>query len=317
MKIVQIEKYGAPEVLHIVEVPKPEIKENEILVKVKSVAVTAADARIRAARFPKGFGYLARLIFGVFKPRIKVLGGTYSGVVAAVGKQVTEFHAGDEVCGMTGVSMGTYAEYIVIKSLQHIVRKPQHVTHEQAAGVLFGGTAALYFVRDLTQVSSGEKVLVNGASGAVGTNAVQLATYYGAEVNGVTSAKNASLVKRLGATQVIDYSHQDISELKEKYDVVLDTVGNVSPNLSKVLLTPRGRMGLIVASLGEMLTAKGPVKVGTASENKEDIEFLLSLVDQGKLDVVIDHVYPLSEVVTAHQQVDSGHKVGNIILNLY
>jgi NADPH:quinone reductase-like Zn-dependent oxidoreductase len=316
MRIATFRAYGSPEVLTIEEVSKPTINDNEILVQVKVTAVTAADSRIRAARFPKGFGFLARLVFGITKPRVRVLGGVYSGVVADVGKAVVDFKVGDEVCGMTGAKMGAHAEYIKVGASKSIVKKPVRVSHEDAAGVLFGGTAALYFAHNKLQVAKGDTVVVNGASGAVGTNAVQLAKYYGASVVAVTDAKNSKLVTKLGADRVIDYTKQNLADSPERFDVIVDAVGNISPKQAKLLLKPHGRAGLMVASLGQMLRAHGPIKTGTATEKKEDIAFLLSLIEQGELQVVIDKVYDLEQIVTAHQYVDGGHKVGNVLVRL-
>lgn len=316
MKAATIDTYGAPEVLVVKDIPKPTIGDGDILVRVKAVAVTAADSRIRGARFPKGFGFFARLAFGITKPRIKVLGNTYSGVIEEVGKNVNQFKVGDEVCGMTGVSMGTYAEYIKISKLGSVAKKPVGVTHEDAAGLLFGGTAALYFLRDKLAIKEGDEVLVNGASGAIGTNAVQLAKYFGAKVTGVTSSPNAQLVTSLGAEQVIDYTKQSVAKSDRKFDIVLDAVGNISPAIAKTLLTSNGRAGLVVAGLGDMLKAHGQIKVGTSTEKKEDIEYLLSLVEQGKIKVVIDKLCTLDEIVDAHTHVDTGRKVGNVVVTI-
>lgn len=316
MKAAIINAYGPPEVLEVKEVPVPKIKDDEILVKVRAVAVTSADSRIRAARFPRGFGILARLAFGITKPRLKTLGSTYSGVVQEVGETVTRFKVGDEVCGMTGIKMGTYAELITVGKFKSIAIKPKMVSHEDAAGLLFGGTAALYFVRDKLAIKQNETVLVNGASGAVGTNAVQLAKHYGAKVTGVSSARNLAFIQNLGAKQTIDYEQQDTATLNQKFDVVLDTVGNISPDTAKNLLNTSGRAGLMVAGLGETLKARGQVMTGTATEKAEDIEFLLGLVEQGKIIVVIDKLYDFDDIVDAHRHVDTGQKVGNVVVRL-
>lgn len=314
MKVVVCEKYGAPEVLHTVDMPKPTVKDGEILVKVKATAVTAADSRIRGARFPKGFGLFARLAFGMTKPRSKILGSTYSGVVETAGKSVTEFAVGDEVCGMTGTKMGTYAEYIVVSAFKSIAKKPGAVSHEDAAAMLFGGTAALYFLRDKLHIQKGETAVINGASGAVGTNAVQLAKYFGAEVTGVTSGENAELVKSLGAEAIIDFEKQNLADSGRKFDVILDTVGNLTPQIAKNIMTKTGRAGLMVAGLGVMLRARKPIVTGSATEKKEDIEFLLSLMAEGHLRSVIDNSYNLDDVVAAHTYADSGKKIGNLVL---
>jgi NADPH:quinone reductase-like Zn-dependent oxidoreductase len=196
MKAAILEKYGAPEVLKIKEVPKPKISNKEILIKLDSVAITSADSRIRGARFPKGFGFLARLAFGITKPRIKILGSTYSGVVHEVGGKISEYKVGDEVCGMTGIKMGAYAEFIKLSNFKSVTLKPTKVSHGDAAAMLFGGTAALYFIRDKLLIKNGEEILINGASGAVGSNAVQLARYYGAKVTALTSGDNEEFIKK-------------------------------------------------------------------------------------------------------------------------
>lgn len=316
MKAAINHTFGPPEVLQIESIAKPTINDNEILVRVRATAVTAADSRIRGARFPKGFGILARLVFGITKPRVQVLGGVYSGVVDEVGKNVTDFKVDDEVCGTTGVKMGAYAEYVKTSPSKSVVKKPKEVSHEDAAGLLFGGTAALYFVRDKLHVTKDDLVVVNGASGAVGTNAVQLAKYYGAQVVAVTEGNNSKLLTKLGANEIIDYTKQRLADSDQPFDVIVDTVGNVSPQLAKKLLTKRGRAGLMVASLGEMIASRGPIKTGTATEKKEDMAFLLALVQQGKLSVVIDSVYDLDHIVEAHKHVDGGHKVGNVVVRL-
>lgn len=316
MRAAIIEQFGAPEELHIKELQIPRIGSTEVLIKVHAVSVTSADSRIRAARFPKGFGIFAHLVFGVFKPRVKILGSTYSGVIAEVGSDVDGFTVGDQVCGMTGIKMGTYADYLRVGNANSIVKKPKTVSHEQAAGVLFGGTAALYFIRDKLLIQKGETVLINGASGAVGTNAVQLARYFGGRVTAVTSGDNAALVKRLGAERVIDYTKQDLQKTNERFDAVLDTVGTVSPEHAKKLLSPNGRAALMVATLVETLTARGQVKTGTSTEKAQDIAFLLDLVEKGELEVVIEKVYPFSDIAAAHAHVDSGKKRGNVVVRL-
>lgn len=316
MRAVIFEKYGPPEVLKIKNISKPEINDNEILVEIKATAVTAADSRIRGARFPKGFGPFAKLAFGISKPRIRILGSTFSGVVEQTGKNISEFKPGDEVCGMTGAKMGTYAEFIKISKFKSIAKKPTKISHEDAAGVLFGGTAALFFIRDKLRIQDNETTVINGASGAVGTNAVQLAKYFGAKVTGVTSSDNVQVIKSLGAYQTLDYTKQNLVDCGKRFDVVLDTVGNISPKAAKTLLTKKGRAALMVAGLGDMLRSHGRIKTGVATEKKENIEFLLSLIEQGKLKVIIDKVYGLDDIVAAHKHVDTGQKLGNVLIRL-
>lgn len=313
MKAAVIDRYGAPNVVHLAEVPTPVPRENEVLVRVVAAAVTAADSRIRAARFPRGFAPFARLVFGVLRPRRRILGGAFSGVVEAVGAQVTEWVPGDEVCAMVGFAMGAHAELIAVPA-KKLARKPAEVTHEDAAGVLFGGTTALYFLRDRVGLKPGETVLVNGASGAIGTNAVQLAKHFGATVTGISSARNLELVLSLGADRVVDYARTAPADLTDRFDVVLDTVGTLSPAAARRLLANGGRAVLAVADLWATLTSHGNVITGSAPERVADIDVLLRLVADRHLKVVLDQVVGLDTIVAAHERVDSGHKVGNVIV---
>lgn len=319
MKAAIYDRYGPPEVLRIADVPRPEPKANEALVRVRAVAATSGDARIRGADFPPGFAPFARLAFGVFRPRRKILGGSFSGVVESVGSAVTRLRPGDEVSGMSGVRLGAYAEYLTVAA-DRLAVKPAEVSHDDAAGLLFGGTTALYFLRDRAKLETGRPgrtVLVVGASGAIGTNAVQLAAHFGASVVGVTSGANAALVTRLGASRVIDHTREDVTRSGERYDVVLDTVGALSIAEGRRLLTDDGVLLVAVAGLGETLRAagRGNVAAGTSGERREDFEFLLGLVAAGELTVVIDQVHDLADAAKAHTRVDSGHKVGNIVLH--
>lgn len=314
MRAAVVSAYGAPEVVRIVDVPRPEPGPDDVLVRVRASAVTSADARIRAAHFPPGFAVPVRVVLGLRRPRRNVLGGSLSGVVEAVGARVAGFSPGDEVCGMTGTRLGGHAELVVVPAAR-LARKPAEVSHDQAAALLFGGTAALYFIRDKAAVGPGTTVLVNGASGAVGSNAVQLAHHAGATVTAVTSAANAALVTGLGADRVIDHTRADVTSIDERFDVVLDTVGNLSIASGRRLLNPGGVLLLAVAGLGENIRAHGNVVAGSAPERVEDIEHLLGLAAAGDLAVVIDRVYDLDDIVEAHRRVDTGHKVGNIIVN--
>ena len=316
MRAAVVREYGAPDVVRVVDVDTPVPGPKEVLVRVHATAVTAADSRIRGARFPRGFAPFARLAFGLRRPRRTVLGNTFSGVVEAVGDgdKVAGFAVGDEVAGTTGLRMGTHAEYAVVPA-SRVVAKPAGVSHDDAAGVLFGGATALFFLRDKATVRPGTTVLVIGASGAIGTSAVQLAKHFGGVVTGVTSGANAELVRSLGADHVVDYTTTDIASLPERYDVVLDTVGTLSPASGRRLLPDGGVLLLAVADLGEILRARGDVRAGTSPERVEDARELLDLVASGALRVVLDRVVPLDEVVAAHERVDSGRKVGNLVLH--
>ena len=308
-----VERYGGPEVVRVQEVRPPEPGKGDVLVQVRAAAVTSGDARIRGARFPTGFAVPARLALGVRRPRRRVLGSAFSGVVAAAGPAVEGLFIGDEVAGMAGMRMGAHAEMLVVPAAR-AVRKPAAVSHEDAAGVLFGGTTALYFLRDRAGVAPGTTVLVNGASGAVGTCAVQLAKHLGAVVTGVTSGTNAELVTSLGADRVIDHTATDLSSIAARYDVVLDTVGNLTIASGRRLLAPGGQLLLAVATLGQMLRARGDVAAGSSAERAEDVAYLLQLVADGQLRVVLDQVVGLDDIAEVHRRIDTGRKVGNAIV---
>ncbi len=322
MKAAVYDKYGGPEVLHIVDVEKPTPGPKDLLVKLDSVSVTVADSRIRGANFPPGFGFFARLIFGMFKPKNRILGSSFSGVVESIGSEVTKFKIGDEVLGMNGLKMSAYAEYLTISESSSVILKPIEITHEEAAGFSFGGTTALFFIRDQAKIKHGDSILINGASGAVGTNAIQLAKYYGAEVTAICSSKNIELVKELGADHVTDYTKENFLDSNTKYDVVMDAVGNISIPEAKKILKDVGTYLLVVAGIGRTINAafnkRGGQKVldGSAPEKKSDLEFLANLVKEKKLKVVIDKVFPFKDIVKAHTHVDSGRKVGNVILKI-
>jgi NADPH:quinone reductase-like Zn-dependent oxidoreductase len=308
-----VDRYGPPEVLRITELPRPDPRDDEVLVRVAAAAVTSADARIRAARFPRGFGIPARLIFGIRRPRRPVLGSAFSGVVEAVGSKVAGLAPGDAVCAITGLGLGAHAEYIVVAA-HKLVKKPASVTHEDAAGVLFGGTTALFFLQAKASVAPGMSVLVNGASGAIGTNAVQLARHFGATVTALTSTANAGWVMRLGAERVIDYTTSDLSSVTERFDVVLDTVRNLSIASGRRLLSADGILLLAVADLADTIRARGNVVTGAATERVADVERLLQFVAEGQLTVVLDQTLDLSDIELAHRRVDSGRKRGNVVV---
>jgi NADPH:quinone reductase-like Zn-dependent oxidoreductase len=305
--------YGSPEVVRVVEVPRPVPRAHEVLVQVTAAAVTSGDARIRAARFPPGFGLLARLAFGLTRPRRPVLGSAFAGIVAAVGTQGGSLAPGDRVCGMMGMALGAHAEFVAIDAAR-LARIPPGVSDDDAAGVLFGGTAALYFLRDKAHVGLGTTVLVNGASGAVGTNAVQLAKHLGATVTAVTSARHSRLVTQLGADRVVDYTTTAVGTLAGRFDVVLDAVGTLTRASGQQLLTDRGVLVLAVASLGDTVRARGHVVAGPAPERVADYDTLLRLVAGGALTVVIEQKVDLDHIVDAHRLVDGGHKRGNVLV---
>jgi len=316
MKAAVYEKYGPPEVIHLAEVQKPIHKDNELLVKVISSAVNSADSRVRSSNFPPGFGFFARLIFGITSPNNKILGTTFAGIVEAVGKDVKDFKVGDDVFGLTGMKMSSHAEYLTVAEDKAIILKPKNLSFNEAAALPFGATTALYFLRDLAKITQDQKILINGASGAVGTNAIQIAKFYGANVTALCSGANHDLVKSLGADKIIDYQKTNFLLADEKYDLILDTVGNLPISETKNKLTSNGKLLLVVAGLKDMILPKKNVLQGTSPERKEDLVFLVKLFEEGKLKVVIDKVYSLNEIVEASRHVDSGHKKGNVVISI-
>ncbi|MFD1718344.1 NAD(P)-dependent alcohol dehydrogenase [Georgenia deserti] len=313
MRAAVVSRYGPPESVRVLDRPEPRPGKGEVVVRMRATAVTAGDARIRAGRFPPGFGVVARLGFGIRGPRRDVLGAAVSGVVERVGPGVTGLQPGDAVCAMTGARFGCHADLVVVPA-SRLVRRPAGVSDSDAAGVLFGGTTALYFLRDKARLSSGKRVLVNGASGAVGSNAVQLAAHAGAVVTAVTSGPNADLVRQLGAAEVIDHTRTDVRELGQRFDVVMDAVGTIPIAAGRAMLTDAGVLLLVVGGLGEFVRARGQVIAGSAPERVEDVEELLRLVAAGTLRVVVDSTYDLADIARAHARVDTGHKVGNVIV---
>ncbi|MGC5627070.1 NAD(P)-dependent alcohol dehydrogenase [Georgenia sp. Z1344] len=312
MRAVVVDRYGPPTHAVVTRRPFPEPRADEILVRVEAAAVTAGDARLRSGTFPPGFTVPARLAMGIRGPRIQVLGNSFAGVVEKTGADVDGFSPGDRVAGMSGFRMGTHAEHVRVRT-KAVAHVPEGVSDVDAAAVLFGGTTALHFLRDLGQVQAGESVLVNGASGAVGTSAVQVARHLGARVTAVTSAGNADLVRRLGAAAVVDYRTTPVTELTERFDVVLDAVGNLSRSAGRRLLTGDGRLLVVVGSLAALLPAK-QVHGGTTPENARIVTDTLDLLARGELDPVVEVMGGLEAVVEAYRRIDSGHKVGNLVV---
>jgi NADPH:quinone reductase-like Zn-dependent oxidoreductase len=322
MKAIVYEKYGPPDVLQLKEVAKPTPKDNELLIEVRATTVSSGDARLRAMNVPVGLGLVGRLAFGVFAPRKQILGAELSGVIAAVGKNVTRFEVGAPVFAMGGVRMGCYAEFRVIAEDGSVAKKPANLTFEEAAAMSFGGTTALTFFRR-GKLTSGERILINGASGAVGTAAVQLAKHFGAHVTGVCSTANVELVRSLGADVVIDYTKQDFTRNAEAYDLIMVTAGTTPFARSMGSLKAGGRLLLVLAGLPEMLgapwvsmTTDKKVVAGPASERPEDLRFLAELAEQGKYRPVIDRSYPLERIAEAHAYVDTGRKKGNVVITV-
>lgn len=322
MKAVLYERYGGPEVLQLKDLPIPAPKDHEVLIRLVATTVTSADCRIRSLTVPRGFKHIMRLVFGWAKPRQRVLGMEFSGIVELVGKNVGRFKVGDEVFGFSDKNMGCYAEYKGMPEHGVLTHKPSSLSHFSAAALSFGGTTALDFFRR-GRLKDGEKVLIHGASGSVGTAAIQLAKHRGAEVTAVCSSANLELVKSLGADHVIDYQKLDFRTNGKLYDVILDTVGTVTFANSKSSLNQGGRLLAIASDLPEMLkipfvdlTTNKKVIAGPASATAEDLKFLAELAVSGGFKPVIGAQFAIEQIVDAHTHVDQGHKRGNVIVTM-
>ncbi|MEI2329876.1 NAD(P)-dependent alcohol dehydrogenase [Priestia megaterium] len=302
MKAMVCTKYGKPDVFQLKEVEKPTPKENEILVKIYATTVTSGDCRVRSFNSPLLLWLPMRIVLGLRKPRKPILGVELAGEVEEVGKNVTKFKKGDQLFAMTGMKFGGYAEYICLPEKGTIAIKPENITYEEAASISFGGTTALHFFRK-GNIQVGQKVLIYGASGAVGTAAVQLASYYGAEVTGVCSAKNSELVKSLGADRVINYQHENFTEKEERYDLIFDAVGKITKNQCQEALALNGRF----------VSVEGQ---GIAKVQTKDLLLLKKLMEEGQIKSVIDRCYSLEQIPEAHEYVETGRKVGNVAVVL-
>jgi NADPH:quinone reductase-like Zn-dependent oxidoreductase len=319
MKAVAWTRYGKPaDALKIIEAEKLIPKNHEVLIKVYSSTVTAGDARLRAFNIPTGFWLLTRLVFGLFNPRKKIPGMEFSGEVEAIGKGVSLFNIGDRVYGTSGMHLGALAEYICLPEKAAFIRKPDEIDHNEAVASIFGGLTAIHFLKEKAKLGAGQNILINGASGAVGTASIQLAKHLGAEVTAVCSSGNIELVTSLGASKTIDYTKEDIESSEEVYDFVLDAVGNIPLSRCKNLLKEQGKLISINEGLFVNLSAIFNKKLisGVAQESKEHIELLKDLVINSNLKPVIDRVYPLEEIVEAHKYVDEGHKKGNVVISV-
>jgi len=316
MKVIAWTKYGAPEVLELKEFEKPSPKKDEVLIKIHASSVTAGDCRLRSFNIPMGFWLPTRLMFGLTKPRRPVPGMDMSGEIESIGKDVKLFKEGDKVFGTTGMRLGANAEYICLSENAALVKKPDNMSHEQAVAIIFGGLTAIHFLRDKANIQRDQKVLINGASGSVGTSSIQLAKHFGSGVTGVCSTSNIGLVKSLGAKEVIDYTKEDFTKNKQTYDVILDAVGNLSLPQCKKSLTKQGLLISINTSLLNNLLSifRKNVICGVAGESKEGLDFLRERAESGDIEAVIDRIYPLEHTAKAHRYVDMGHKKGNVVI---
>jgi NADPH:quinone reductase-like Zn-dependent oxidoreductase len=322
MKAYVIRRYGGPEVVELADVPKPVPKNNEVLVKIFATTVTAGDWRMRTLDVPKGFGLLVRLALGITGPRQPIFGTELAGVVETAGTAVTRYKPGDAVFAFPGSKMGCHAQYRAMREDGPIALKPEKLSFEEAASISFGGTTALHFLRK-ANVRPGEKILVIGASGGVGSALVQLAKHLGAQVTGVTSTANVELVASLGAERVIDYTKDDLTRSFETYDIVADAVGTMPFARATLLLKEKGRFLSIAGSMSDMFAAlwapllgSKRVIAGPAGERPEDVRQLTEFATAGVLRPVIDRSYGFAQMAEAHAYVETRRKRGSVVVRV-
>lgn len=326
MKAIVWTAYGQPEVLQLEEVEKPTPKANEVLIRIHATTVTAGDCEARNLKFPILFRLLMQMYTGLRKPkRITILGQELAGEIEAIGKDVKRFKVGDQVFGTTGLGFGAYAEYICLpekSAMGVLATKPSNMTYAEAAAVPTGGLEALHFIRK-GNIQRGEKVLIIGAGGSIGSFAVQLAKYFGAEVTGVDSSGKLNMLRTIGADHVIDYTQEEITEHAEIYDVIFDVMGRSSFSGSLRSLKQNGRYllgnaGLLQMVRGQWTSIRSSKKVliGAANQKNEDLLFLKALIETGKIKSVIDRRYPLEQIAEGHRYVDTGQKKGNVVITI-
>lgn len=304
MKAIICTKYGPPEVLKLQDVEKPQPKENDLLVKVMSTCVNSGDIRVRGLKAEGFMKLMMRVVLGFNKPRKPILGNVFSGVVESIGSNVTHFKVGDQVYGITGFKFGTHAEYVTIHENSTIIKMPSNATFDEAVSLIFGGQTAIYF---LDKMKIAEKpnasMLIIGATGSVGSAAVQIAQYYGATVTAVGSSRGKSLVEQLGVANMVLYDQEDFLDLPQTFDFIFDAVGTTTKKQCKKLLKKDG----IYKTVGGM---------EMASESKNQLELLKTLFEKGHLKAVIDKTYPLENIIEAHRYVDTGRKKGNVVIKI-
>ncbi len=324
MRAASYERYGAPDVISIVDVPKPTPKPNELLIRVNATTVNSGDARMRRADFGSPIlTIFGRLFLGIFRPRTQVLGTAFAGVVEGIGDEVDRFKVGDRVFGSAGMGMGAHSEYIALKQEATVIDTPEQLSDEDASAIPFGGFTALYFLRDQAKIQPGQRVLIVGASGCVGISSVQYAKSVGAHVTGVCSGKNTELVRSLGADEVIDYTSVDFTKQSQRYDVIFDTVGAVSFGACKGVLNDGGKYlaaemntAIICQLLTTRLLGKKRVFGGVAMDKPEYLAVLKEMAESGEMAAVVDRVYGFDQIQDAHARVDTGRKAGSVVVNM-
>ncbi|WP_448003482.1 NAD(P)-dependent alcohol dehydrogenase [Agromyces bauzanensis] len=322
MRAAVLRRFGGPEVVQVEEVPKPVPRADEVLIRVHASTVSIADHRTRARDLPKGLWFYIPISLGVFRPRHPILGMDAAGTVEAVGSEVTRFAPGDEVMVMLGAAYGGHAEYVTVKQDGAIAPKPRNLAMEETAALVFGGHTALAYL-GMAEIGPGTEVLVNGASGAVGTAAVQLAKHRGARVTAVCSGRNAELVASLGADRVIDYTTQDFAAEGRRYDVIVECVGNAPFERVESSIRPGGALLLVITGLrGALTAARHTKRTGTlvtmrgATIGGAELAELTALAEAGEFRPVVDRSYDLVDVAEAHRYVDTGRKRGNVVLRI-
>ena len=330
MKAIIYTEYGSPDVLHLAEVEKPAPKDNEVLIKIHAVSINYGDTLARNFKgtspgefnMPFLFWFLAKIAFGLNRPKNKILGSELAGKIESVGKDVKLFKAGDDVFGYRGQNMGANAEYICMPENGLVAIKPANMTYDEAAVVPYGALTALNLLRTVN-IQRGQKVLINGASGAIGSAAVQLAKYYGAEVTGVCGTPRLAFVESLGADKVIDYTKGDFTKNGETYDLIFDILGRSSIAQCENSLNPNGRYLLASFKMKQLLQMLWTSKVGDkkvicalSGEKIADLYSIKELIEAGKLKSIIDKRYPLEQTAEAHRYMESGNKKGNVVINM-
>lgn len=317
MKAAVFTEYGHAEVLKIKEHAKPAIKSNEILIRIHATAVNSGDWRIRRAD-----PWAVRLFFGLVKPKYNVLGSVYAGEIEQIGSNVKSYKLGDAVFGHTDMKFGAYAEYLNVPESSTISLKPKNLNFEESACIPFGGLTALHFIK-LANIQVNQKIIIIGASGAVGSAALQMAKAKGAEVTAVCSGDNIELVKSLGADYAIDYTKVDFTQVDKKYDVVFDSVNSVSVKNCKNVLNKNSVLVLSAAGMTEMFSGmflgmfnKIKVIMGVVKHSQEDLLYLKNLIETGQYRAVLDRTYKLEDIAKAHEYVEKGHKKGNVAITI-